>query len=219
MNLDGAWEYIYPGCTKGLQHDVCETCYEEGIIVYIFLCITMAVQLPLIYLVLQRTDPVQDSRLLKFWFLPIGGIVIVGSALSRHYYEDGCEGGVSDTFDMLLDMEFMQQDHSRFLRIFNNQHTAGYVPVLAALLTAFVSAVSLLTPVPELYQDTYCSDPVSSEDLILNDLAGFAAEIKTDSDTISLVDSLATCGVRAELSFDDPTPEGTLRATTKHNRL
>ena len=131
----------------------------------------------------------QDSRLLKFWFLPIGAIVIVGSILSRHYYEIGCEGGISDVMTKFLNMEVMQHDHSRFLQILHTQHTAGYVPVLAALLTAFVSFVSLLTPVPELYQDTYCSDPESSEKPIPNDLAGFAAEIKMDLGAISLVDS------------------------------
>ena len=133
---------------------MCDACYQAGIETYIITFITAVLQFPLVYLSIKRLIPSQDSRYLKFWSLPIALLVISGACVSQWRWEVECYEKLPAELERVIAAESLEElaESTTAINIW------AFAPIWTAVLAGIVLLVSLITPVPELYQSE-CLDP------------------------------------------------------------
>ena len=167
------WVAVSPGCNKGLPNSMCEACYTAGMATYEFLCLTALLQFPLAYFSIMRTSPAADSRYLKFWSLPIALLVTCGALVSRVNWQVECYDKLPDRLNQVL----IESNLADLAEASTKQNAWSLVPYFVAVLALLGFVVSMITPVPELFQSR-CIDPDPESEIRENSL-GLGSE--TDS--------------------------------------
>ena len=127
---------------------MCKSCYKAGVETYVFLAITLAIQLPLVWLSIRRTSPSSDSRTIKFVSLALAVFVIVGSAITYKTWKEECYDNlvkhIAGTKDRFHWGDGVTYNETKI-------HWNAYLIIIAAGLASVVAIINTSTPVPELY--------------------------------------------------------------------
>ena len=145
-------------CGAQLKRQMCEDCYSAGEKTYIIAAITCLLQIPLVWVSVGRTSAASDSRCLKAITLPLAIAVIAGSWISYRTWVVEC----FDQLEEKLTEIIIAYPGGYYRDSFRSIAWACYLPIFAGTLACCVWILSMLTPVPELYQHK-CSDPIEIE--------------------------------------------------------
>lgn len=160
---------------------MCQKCYDAGVVTYIVMVITVAIQVPLVLISFKRASPASDSRCNKFWGIPLSLLAIAGTVYAQIRWSMDCY----DEIEKLKKRVIKSWDVDSFSTWENEMTGWSWVASVAGMCAFAVMLLSLLTPVPELYKKK-CFDPKTDENLANSLPAGEGSNVFKPADDDSL---------------------------------